>query len=268
MQPHIFWEKLKSRTDRLFTRHNWNILRELIHANFKVDDHNSVLGVLWSLIGPIALSIVMYFVFRTRFGQEVYVYPLYILVGVASVSFFVTATTYMIKVFLTNREFILNSMILRESIIISRLFIHTYKFIIELILCLLVSICCGVFKLKLLLLILPLLLAYIALVLGVSLILALLFCFARDIEHIWMLTSRLLFFVTPIFYTLNSLSLWARKIIYFANPLTPFLISFRGVFMGSINIPTYIYSLVWGGAFFVLGYGAFIIFENVAAERA
>lgn len=270
MKLGIFLRKLKARADRLFAKPNWNLLVELVRANFKVRDHNSILGVFWSLLGPAALLVIMYLVFRMRFGQGVKTYPLYLLIGIVFISFFITATTYIIKIFLTNRDVVLNSTVPREILIVSDLLIHAYKFIIELALCWVLSIFYGVFAWKSFLLLLPLLIAYIALVLGVSLIISLGYCFARDIEHIWTIVSRLLFFATPIFYPLDSVSPLVRKVIYWGNPLTPFLISFQEVFMGmgSVNLFVYLHSLLLGGVFFIFGYGAFIILENMAVERA
>ncbi len=271
MKSDVFLEKLKKRADRLFTKSNWNLLVELSRANFMVRDHNSVLGVFWSFLAPLSLLAVMYFVFRIRFGQEITTYPLYLLIGIIFISFFVTATTYIIKIFFTNRDVVLNSTVPREILIVSNLSIHTYKFIIELILCWVLTIFFGVFAWRSLLLLLPLLIAYMAFVLGVGLIISLVYCFARDIEHIWMIVSRLLFFATPIFYSLDSISSpLARRIIYWGNPLTPFLISFQGIFMkiGSVYIVAYAHSLLLGGGFFILGYYAFIILENTALEQA
>lgn len=62
------------------------------------------------------------------------------------------------------------------------------------------------------LLLLPLVASFLAFVLGVGLIVSLLYCFARDIEYVWTLASRLLFFATPVFHTPESISLTARRL--------------------------------------------------------
>ena len=269
MKLGVFLKKLKAKANGLFTKSNWNILVELTRANFKVSDYNSILGVFWSLLGPIVMLLVMYLLFRTFGEQEIKAYPLYLLLGIISVDFFVTTTTYTVKVLSVNRDIVLNSTVPRESLILSNVLTHVYKLIIELSLCLALSAFYGMFRWRFFLLLFPLLIAYIALALGVGLIILLVYCFARDIEHIWNIASRILFFGTPIFYTLDSVSPWIRKMIYFGNPLTPFLISFREIFMNgeSFNMLTYIHSLLWGGGFFLLGYLVFINFENITVEQ-
>lgn len=264
----LFFDKIKTRFKRLFTKSNWNLLLELIRANFKTSDYSSILGILWSFINPIVMLIIMYLIFNKQFGQEIKAYPLYILVGIICVNFFTVTTTYIMRIFFINRTLILNSTIPRENLIASSLFTFVYKFFIELMLCLVLSILYGHFSWKLILLLFPLFVAYIALVLGTSIILSLAYCFARDIEHIWMLLTRIFYFVTPIFYSIRSIPPIAQKAIYFGNPLTAFVISFRGIFMGMLDMASYMYSLILGCGFFILGYYAFIGIENTALERA
>jgi ABC-type polysaccharide/polyol phosphate export permease len=74
----------------------------------------------------------------------------------------------------------------------------------------------------------------------------------------------------PIFYTLDNLSFFFRRIIYWGNPLTAFVISFRGIFInnGSFNFNNYAYAVVLGFLLLVPSYFVFLIFENAAMERA
>ena len=74
--------RLIIRIKKIFTRVNRNLLRELTWVEFKLTDHNSVLGVIWSFLNPVLMLLVMYFIFRGRFGQKIYAYPLYLLIGI------------------------------------------------------------------------------------------------------------------------------------------------------------------------------------------
>lgn len=262
--------KLKFKIAKFLTKSNRNLLVELIRAGFKDSDYHSVLGFFWSFLNPCVLLFVMFFVFKSRFGHGIEAYPLYILLGVVFVGFMTTATNYAGRVFLINRDFVLNSPAFRENLIISVLAIHVYKFLIELICCGIVSALYGFFSWKSMLLFLPLFSAYIAFILGITMTLSILYCFARDIEHIWALLSRVFLFITPIFYALHQVSPFARKMIYFMNPITPFLISTRQLFIGgeAFNWLVYAHSLLLGGSFFIAGYSIFIVFENIALERA
>lgn len=262
-------KKLSVRFKRLFTKQNWNAVLELARANFRITDHNSILGVIWSLLVPLSLFLVMYFAFRSKFGEDIYAYPLFLLLGISCINFFITSSTYMTRIFYVHRGLISNSVMPRENLVVTDIFIHAYKFFIELFLCCLLSLFYGLLTWKSILLLIPLLMVYLAFTLGIGLIFSLVYCFTRDIVHIWMILSRFLLFATPIFYTLDSLSPGLAKIIYWLNPLTPFLISFREVLMGvgALNISNYFYSLFLGLGFFILGYYAFMTNESIAMER-
>jgi ABC-type polysaccharide/polyol phosphate export permease len=263
-----FIRKLRSKPARLFTRRNRDILAELVRAYFKIIDHNSILGVLWSLINPLVMLVVMYAIFSTRFGNYIPYYPLYILIGIIPVNFFIAATSNNTAAFFNHRNTILNTSVPREDILASNLCVHFYKFLIELAICVLVSLSYGLLRPLSFLALIPLIAAFAGLIMGISFILAVLYCFARDTEHLWTIGARLLLFVTPIFYKLQFLSPWAAKLVYWCNPVTPFVLAFRGAFMGGLDIGNYVYSLFLGAVFFVLGYSFFIVFENVSVERA
>ena len=263
----MFSDRLKSRIRKIFTRTNCDIFTQLVRANLKVNEYNSFLGIAWTLLGPAVLLTVLYFVFSKNFGQDIKAYPLYILVGVVCVNFFTTATNNMVGIFSANREFVLNSTISREILLASTLALHVYKIMIDLCLCLILSIFYGCLTWKFVILITPLLVAFIFLVSGINMILSLLSCFAGDVEYIWMLVMRLLYFATPIFYSIKSVHPLVRKAIYFGNPLASFVISFQGIFMGNLDIASYLYSIFLGILFFIFGCRVFILIENAAIEQ-
>jgi ABC-type polysaccharide/polyol phosphate export permease len=254
---------------KLLDKIDRNLLRELIRAKLKATDYDSIFGLFWSLIGPLLLLVVMYLIFRQRFGQKVYAYPLYLLLGIVCVNFFVASTGHLIRMFLVNRDTMLNVAMHREILVLSEFFIHTYKFLIELTLCCGLSVFYGLFSWKGLLLSLPLILAYLGFVLGIGLALSLVYCFSRDIGHVWGLVTRLLYFVTPVFYTMNSISPLAKKAVYWLNPLTQFTISFHEIFMGKgkINLLIYLHAMFLGAFYFTLGYLLFRLFETKGIER-
>lgn len=255
---------------RLLTRENARLLAELTRAALKASDHNSLLGAAWSLLSPFVMLLTLYLIFRNRFGEEVRAYPLYLLIGVSLVSYFVTTTHYLISVLFMHRPLLLNTTVPREAVIASQLAVHSYKLLVEMVACALLSAWYGLFSPLGALAALPLLLAYVGLTAGVGMILALVHCFARDIEHIWSLVSRLFLFVTPVFYTLDSLSPVARFLVTWLNPLTPFLTTLRSLLMAGSEPQPLAYGFAVAVALLVLGggYAAFLHLESTALERA
>jgi len=251
-----------------FGASNRALFVELVRTAFKVADHNSIAGALWSLLAPFAMLTALYLVFRDRFGEELKAYPLYLLLGISFVSYFATATRHLLAVLFIHRALLLNTTVPRETVILSQVAFHTYKLSIELVLCALLAVHYGTFSWSAMVAALPLLLAFIGLVTGVGLLGAVVHSFARDIEHIWSLVSHLLMFVTPVFYDLESLSAPARFVIYWLNPLTPFLVALRGLFIGPpVHPGVYAHAVVIGVTFLIAGYAAFLTAESAALER-
>jgi len=256
--------------NNFFTRHNWYLLKELIRARFKCDDRNSALGLLWSLLDPAAMLAVMYFIFRTRFGQGVTYYPLHLLWGIILVDFFVATISKVTFSLLESREMLLNVHIPPQNIIIVDIFMSLYKFLIEIVVCLALSIYFTHPSLSAVLMLVPVLFFYIVMVVGASFVISILTCLASDISHIWSLCSRFFYIITPVFYSIDSISPLARKAVYHLNPLTPFLLSFQNILLGQGRIDgfTYLYCILLGSSFFIFGYWFFNRLCYFAIEKA
>lgn len=257
-----------ARLRRLFTPANGELFLELLRAAIKTADHNSLLGALWSLLAPFVMLVALYVVFRQRFGGQVAAYPLYLLIGISLVNYFVTATRFLITVAHANRELLLDSTAPRETVFASQLAVHTEKLLIEVAIFAGFSAWYGLLTPLAILEALPLVVAFTALTAGIGLSLTLVYCFARDIEHIWSLVSRLLLFVTPVFYAVDDLSPGSRFVVLWLNPLTPFLVTMRQAFMNEpISVGIYLWALLVGSLALAVGYGAFLVLENAAVER-
>src|SRR5258706_10517013 len=69
-----------------------NIIRELAVADFRLKYHDSVLGYVWSMLNPMFMFAVYYFVFTKIFKSAVQDYPLFLLIGIVSYAFFQDCT--------------------------------------------------------------------------------------------------------------------------------------------------------------------------------
>ena len=269
MSGESFGRRFRARCRRLASPANRTILLEMVRANIKASDYHSFLGGMWSLVGTSVMLAALYLVFSRRFGQGIRGYPLYLLTGIILVNFFITATSYLLKVLIFNRDIALNSTIPRENLVLATISINAWKLGIELAICTLLSLGYGFYSWRSALLFLPVLLAFLALVLGVGLALSLFYCFARDVEHIWGIFSRLFLFITPVFYTLDSLSPAMRAAILYLNPLTPFLLAFRAIFLrgGAVGAPVLGHCFLMGASALGAAYLVFLRWEGAALDR-
>jgi lipopolysaccharide transport system permease protein len=257
------------RCQRLARPGNRTILLEMVRANIKASDYHSFLGGIWSLVGTAVMLACFYYVFSRHFGQKIPGYPLYLLTGIILVNFFITATSHLLKALRFNRDIALNSTIPRENLVLATISINIWKFGIELALCIVISMWYGFFGWRSALLLLPVLLSFLALVLGVGVALSLLFCFARDVEHIWTIFSRLFLFVTPVFYTAESLSPNMSVLISYLNPLSSYLKAFRTIFMnsGALGASDLVRCFLWGPFVLIVSYLVFLRWEGEALDR-
>jgi len=64
------------------------LVYNLVSRNLKVKYRRSVLGVLWTLAAPVAISVIYYFVFKVILKISIPHYPVFILAGVLFWNFF------------------------------------------------------------------------------------------------------------------------------------------------------------------------------------
>ncbi len=261
-------KEIKRRFVCFFSLQNRQVTKELVLANIKLSDYHSILGVLCSLIGPVSVLAVMYFVFFSSLGKGIPAYPLYLLTGIVLVNFFTVSSVALADTFVKNRDIVNNTLVLRETLLFVEMSPHLLKFIIELIICCVISAALGLFYWGNIICLVPVLLGIILLVAGTGFILSILRCFTYDTRHIWGMLSRLLYFATPIFYTLDGVSERIRSLLEFCNPLIPILGALR---WAVIETPFSRFNC-WcaffiGMVFFIAGYIFFIVFEDKAMEK-
>ncbi|MDP2672175.1 MAG: ABC transporter permease [Candidatus Daviesbacteria bacterium] len=188
----------------------------LAKAEFKLRHEGSYLGIFWYLLNPLLTFLLLFLVFSTRLGQTIDFYPLYLLLGVIMLNFFQQATYDATKVLMGNRRVIktinfpLVSLI--ASIVLKFLYSHLFEFIVFVLFMFFFPV--SFFGIVFYPLILVLFSSFIF---GVSLILSAVSLIFTDLENIWLFISRLLLFITPIFYSVED----QPRLYFFINLFNP-----------------------------------------------
>ncbi len=261
---------LLQRIRRLGNRANRFAMAEMIRAALKVRHQNSLLGFLWNLVGPVLTLAVLYLLFRRHFGEQMAAYPVYLLTGIVVVGFFSAATHYLVLAFERTRDIRQNSLVPTETALVSNMAPFALRLGVEAVLCLLLGACYGGVRWYSFLMLTPLLLSLMALALGVGLLLGVLYTYTQDVEQIWMVAGRLFFFVTPVFYDLDSIPLEARALVYWFNPLTPVLIASRACVTPIEAFPfgVWVHGVLVGMLVLGAGYATYLRFEGWIEENA
>jgi ABC-2 type transport system permease protein len=165
----------------------------------------SALGYLWSLVQPLMLFGVLYVVFSQLLnfsGDERY-YPVALLLGIVMYSFLNEATSGAVRS-LVNRENLVRKIEFpRLAVPLATVLTACFNLVLNLVPVLVFLIASGG-KPRWTWLEVPLLLAVLtAMAAGIAMLLSALFVRYRDIEPIWTVILQIVFYATPIFYTVS-----------------------------------------------------------------
>lgn len=205
---------------RNYSAVDWNIAIQLTLAQFKLKDQSSFFGFLWSFLHPLLLLAVLFVFFNFRFGGHIDNYVIYLMLALVIYNHFANCTSLGMKALRSTRELTTDAVFPKELLVISVLVAGSLELLISIGICLLLAFATGVSLSAAMLWIPGVIVAEILLVTWVSFLLATVYPFAWDIDHIYNVFLRVLFFITPIFYDKSFLGDGLASQIVALNPLS------------------------------------------------
>ena len=211
--------QLASQRKESFQR-NVNLARELAWTQFKLKYTGSVLGYLWSLVKPLILFSIMYTIFVVLFHQRANEFALQLLVGIVVFTFFTDCVGAGMSSIAANGHLIRKAFFPRSILVIASSMTAAMTFLINMTLIVVIAAPLGHLHLGLRsLAVVPLVLELYVLALGLSLLLASLFVFYRDLGHIWEIFSQVLFYGSAVVYPATLVPARWRD-LFFVNPMS------------------------------------------------
>ena len=202
------------------------LLQEFIKTDFKLRYKNSVLGILWIILKPLATFSVIYTVWSNIMIIDDN-YKMELLLGIMLMSFFNEGVLMGLGSLLAKSNVILKIKFPREVVVVSAVTISLIDFILNMIVfgifC--ISTPVTVTGLSFLLFLLAVFTMYI-LIMALSLFLSVIFIKLKDIHNLTEVMLQLLFWATPIYYKLEMLPENLQKYVLL-NPLTTIVMSAR-----------------------------------------
>ena len=244
------------------------ILFNFAISDLKIRYRNSILGIFWSLIEPLLMLGVLFFVFSTMFKFEIENFPIYLLLGIICYNFFKNGTTFALNS-LTNRSSLMTQIYFPRSIPgISSGITAAIMLILELVIL-------GIFMVVLeftppiTILILPLILALeFLLILGIALPLSVLNVKFKDTEFIWMVVVHAGFFLTPIFYQFDMLPDNIQSILQFSPVVQIVTMAHHVVLYGVLpSINSILYAVGSTSVIMIIGYLIFRKYQSRIVEE-
>lgn len=218
------------------------ILKSLITRNLKDRYGGAVLGVLWSVINPCLIALVITFVFSFVMKSEIKNFPLFVLSGLLPWFFFSNSLTESAFSMRQNQDilnrFPMTKEIVPLSVVLSNLMHLVTGLVIMVPFFVLFNPLAGRC-----LLILPIaLLLFCLFTIGVCMCFSILTIYYRDVSQLLGVGTMFLFWMTPVFYNLNSIPLRYHWIMY-CNPLFSYIRIFQALlYEGSLG------HIYWWGA--------------------
>ena len=196
------------------------LLRELVITDFKLRYQNSFLGYLWSLLKPMALFTILYFVFVRflRIGGDLPHFPVYLLLGIVIWTYFGEVTNGSVGAIVGKGDLLRKINFPKYVIVLAGSFSALINLAINLLVVLIFMVITKTPFMETVLWVPLLIVELFVFALSVAFLLSALFVKLRDINHIWEVVMQGAFYATPILYPVSILPETAAKILML-NPI-------------------------------------------------
>lgn len=188
-------------------RYSVILLKQIVKTDFKLRYQGSALGYLWSLLRPLFLFAILYFVF-TQFipiGRDIDFFAVYLLVGIVIWNYFVEVTTGSVSAIVGRGDLMRKINFPKYVIILAGSASALINLALNSIVIAIVMYINHVPLTTHIFLLIPLLFELFVLSLGFAFLLSSLFVRFRDISYIWEVVIQAAFYGTPILYLLNKI---------------------------------------------------------------
>ena len=254
------------------------LTRLIAITDFKLTFYGSVLGYLWTLVRPLMFFGVLYLVFAvilSSFTRGVVDFPVVLLTNVVLITFFQEATGQAVPSVITRENLVRKMHFPRLVIPMAVVLTSCLNFVLNLVAVFVFMLIYGV-QPRATWLLLPVALApLLVLTIGVAMMLSALYVRYRDVAPIWGVISQVLFYASPIFYTIETVARKGFARVYLFNPIAMVMQQARHWLVGgTAGVAAWMGGYVWllvplglTAAVFAIGYSTFSRMAPEIAEE-
>ena len=233
------------------------LFEELVKRDFKKKYKGTVLGMAWSVLSPLLMLLVMRLVFTQFFGRNTPHYTTYLFCGNLVFTFFSDSTNQGMSSLLSNASIFTKVNVPKYLFLLSKNVQCLINF--GLTLCVFFVFCVLdhiTFTWRMILLIYPIFFLLLFNI-GVGMILSALYVFFRDTQYLWQVATRLIMYMSAIFYTVDNYSPAIQR-AFLANPVYLFIRYFRLIVI-DMTVPSPQYHLLMAAeALLLFGIGCWV----------
>lgn len=244
----------------------WDLILVLTQKEIKVKYKNSILGYLWSVLHPLSMALVFYFAFKFVMKIPIENFTLYLITGLFPWQWFSNSVASSCMSLLGNASLIKKVNFPRYFVPLSNVLNDAFHFVVSLPIIFGFVIYYKIHPSFSWIYGIPLLLiSQFLITFGFALIVASVNLFFRDLERIVSIGLNILFYLTPIIYTVELVP-EKFKSYFLLNPLFGVIEGWHNLFMkGIFDLNLYLVSLFQCVLIFFIG---FYIFKRLSYRFA
>lgn len=237
------------------------VFEELVKRDFKKKYKRTFLGMAWSLVSPLLTLFVLKMVFTQFFGRGIAHYSTYIFCGNLVFSYFSDSSSQGMTSLMGNAGIFTKVNIPKYLFLLSKNAQTFINFALSLVVffgfCIVDKV---TFTWRFFFLLYPIVLLLLFNI-GVGLILSALYVFFKDIQYLWSVFTRLLMYVSAVFYTIDIFEPAAQQ-LFFLNPIYAFISYFRKIVLDGVTPELWHHGLLLLYVGLFLGIGALVYKKN------
>jgi lipopolysaccharide transport system permease protein len=250
-------------------RRQRTLLMLLVARDLTLKYRGSTLGMLWSLANPLVMTVTYGLVFTYVYPSRIEGFVYVLLLGILAWSFFAVTARMATSAIVDSGSLVKNVYFPRLVLPTATVLFNLSQYVVALVVLVpILSVATGHLP-SLLFLLVPVPLALLVMFTwGLSLILAATTARLRDVQHLLDVALQVLFWATPVVYTLDIFppGPWATLALF--SPLAPFITALRSLAFAAEwpSAPVVTLMVLYAGCTVAIGLGVFVRLEEQFAE--
>jgi lipopolysaccharide transport system permease protein len=243
------------------------IIKSLAIKNVQDKYTGSALGISWAIINPLLIMLVVTFVFSQIMKTQIKYFPLMVLSALLPWTFFLNSISEAATSMAANASVLKQFVMLKEAIPVSVVVANFINFSFGFAVVLPIFIICNPAIIRSLVLLPAIICLHFIFTLGISMLFSISVVYFKDLPQLLNTGIMFLFWLTPIFYSLEMIPARYHWCIL-ANPSSCYVLIYRDIlYYGSFGRPD-LWSLAAGFAAVssVGGYLLFVKKENAVLK--
>ena len=235
-------------------------------AELKTEVINSYLGWLWMILEPLAFMFIYMFIGTVVFRYKVEYFPVFVFIGLSIWNFFNKMVVASVKLVATNKDTVTKVYLPKYVLLLIKMGVNGFKMFVSFLLVVIFMIFYHVPVSWNVLWFIPIIISVILFTFGVCTFMLHVGVFAEDLVNLVNIALRLIFYLSGVFYDINSRIKVAsyRTLLLDLNPIANFIFNSRNALLYQ-SPPVGLWLLFWflvGLALSCLGVRTIYKYEN------